>query len=56
MTATQANGATEINANADSDHQGVTDELRDTIETGKSWVSVNVLSRTQPNALRVGNF
>ena len=42
MTATQANGATEINANADRDHHGVTDELSDTIETGKSWVSVKV--------------
>ena len=42
MIATQASGATEISANADSDHQGVTDELRDTIETGNSCVSVKV--------------
>jgi hypothetical protein len=36
MTATQANGATEISAKADSDHHGVTEELSETIETGKS--------------------
>jgi uncharacterized protein YdhG (YjbR/CyaY superfamily) len=42
MTATQASGATEISAKADNDHHGVTEELRETMETGKSCVSVNV--------------
>ncbi len=40
--ATKASGATEISAKADSDHQGVTEELRETIDTGNSCVSVNV--------------
>ncbi len=40
--ATKANGATEVSAKADSDHQGVTDELRETMETGNSCVSVKV--------------
>ena len=40
--ATNASGATEINAKADSDHHGVTEELRETIETGNNCVSVKV--------------
>ena len=40
--AISASGVTEINAKADKDHQGVTEELSETIATGKSCVSVKV--------------
>ena len=46
------NGATETKAEADRLHQGVIDEFKATILTGKSWTSVKVRMKAKKKSIQ----